>query len=69
MTDHVCKPSFDLTFLRSGIIDALGIRGDVGRDLGNAELIARVRSLRFDRDDARALFAAAVDAGIGDSDG
>lgn len=69
MTDHACKPSVDLTFLRSGIIDALGIRGDVGRDLSNVDLIARVRDLRLGRDDARALFAAAVDAGIGDGDG
>jgi hypothetical protein len=68
MTDHACKPSLDLTFLRSGIIDALGIRGDVGRDLTNTDLIAKVRGLRLDRDDARALLVAAIDAGIGDSD-
>lgn len=68
MTDHACKPAVDLTFLRSGIIDALGIRGDVGRDLSNVDLIARVRSLRLDRDDARALLVASIDAGIGDAD-
>jgi len=69
MTDHICKPAVDLTFLRSGIIDALGIRGDVGRDMSNVDLIAAVRQLRYGRDDARALFAAAIDAGIGGDDG
>ena len=69
MMDHACKPSFDLTFLRAGIVDALGIRGDVGRDLSNAELIAAVRTLRLDRDEKRAALARALDDGIGDHDG
>ncbi|WP_026790359.1 hypothetical protein [Pleomorphomonas oryzae] len=47
MTDHICKPAMDLTFLRSGIVDALGLRGDIGRDMSNADLIAAVRKLRI----------------------
>lgn len=47
MTDHTCKPAMDMTFLRAGIVDALGIRGDLGRDMTNAELIDAVRKLRL----------------------
>ena len=69
MTDLTCPTAFDLIFLRAGIIDALGLRGDVGRDLTNADLIAAVRALRLDRDDKRAALARALDDGIGDYDG
>lgn len=48
MSDHLCKPAMDLTFVRSGIVDALGIRGDIGRDMSNADLIAAVRKLRME---------------------